>query len=379
MIDGRTDEPSPASESPPEPDWVTKGPKPIELPPIEEVEEAKRRGRERAGSTGWLVLILVLVMALVGSSPYWALPLAGLLPWAPRSGNDQLAQLDQRQSDLMQQQGDLLKRQAALDQRLGRVEEQLRAGAAAPSATKELDERVAALEQRPRVADTARIAQLQDEIRRLAQGQEQSGERIAKLETRRDAGAGERSDQALLLALGQLRGQLQGSRPFAAELGAVDALSRNHPEAHEVLQPLMASANAGIPSMALLTQRFTQDTAPALVRAAAPQGDGWGQKIMGRLRSLVVIRRVGSDGSTASDPVDAAVAQAEAALAGGDLAGAVKSVESLPESAQAPAKSWLADARRRLAAEQALARLTDDLTARLAAEDRAAAGRSGEH
>lgn len=372
--DGRSDEASPAAEPEPHPDWVAQAPKPIELPPVDEAEEAKRRGgRERGGSTGWLLLILALVIALVGSSPYWAVPLAGLLPWAPRGAGDQLAQLDQRAGDLAQHQDELGQRLAALDQRLGRIEEQLRGATAATTAGKELQGRVAALEERPRAADPARLAQLQDEIHRLAQGQEQSGERLAKLEARREAGASERGDQALLLALGQLRDRVQESRPFAAELSAVDALGRGRPEVHEAIQPLAASATAGIPSLAVLTQRFSQEAAPALLREPAPKGDGWSDAVMERLRALVTIRRVGSSGSTSRDPVEAAVAQAEAALAGGDLAGAVKAIEALPESAQTPAKPWLADAHRRLDAEQALARLTDDLTARLAAEDRPAA------
>jgi len=115
---------------------------------------------------------------------------------------------------------------------------------------------------------------------------------------------------------------------------------------------------------------------------AAPTGDGWGEQIMGRLRSLVVVRRVGSNAAGADDPVEGGVARAEAALTSGDLAGAVNAVEALPNATAEPARSWLADARRRLAAEHGLARLTDHLTARLAAEDRAAnapAPRSGAH
>ncbi len=382
MIDGRSDEASPASEPEPQPDWVAQAPKPIELPPVDEAEEAKRPGPGRGGATPWLVLVLVLAVALVGSSPYWAPAVAMLLPWAPGKGGEPLAQLDQRVGDLARRQEEFGQSLAALDQRLARLEEQLRgAGGAggAASAVKALDERVAALEQRPQAADPARLSQLQDEIRRLAQGQEQSGERIAKLEARRGTAAGERSDQALLVALGQLRGQIQGSGPFAAELGAIEALVRDQPEIRDALQPLAASANAGIPSLAVLTQRFSQETAPALLHEAAPKGEGWGDQMMGRLRSLVTIRRVGRSGGVSDDPVEAAVARTEAALAGGDLAGAVKAVEALPENTQAPAKPWLDDARKRLGAEQALARITGELTARLAAEDRTAAPGSGDH
>lgn len=363
MTDGRSDQGSPPHESTPGPDWVMQTPRPIELPPIDEAEAAtKRPVRERGGSTAWLVLLLVLVVALVGSSPYWAPGLAALLPWGPRSANEALAQLDQRQ-------GDIARRQSAIDQHLARIEEQLRTAGAA--AAKDFDQRLAALEQRPRTDDPGRLAALQQDVQKLAAAHEETGARVAKIEARR--GAGERGAEALLLALGQLRSQVQGSQPFAAELGAVEALGHSQPEVHDSLEPLAASAATGIPNLAVLRQRFEREVGPGLMRAA-PTGDGWGEQIMGRLRSLVVVRRVGSNAAGADDPVEGGVARAEAALASGDLAGAVKAVETLPNATAEPAQSWLADSRRRLAAEQGLARLTDQLTARLAAEDRAAGG-----
>jgi hypothetical protein len=343
-------------------------PKPIELPPIDEAEsQTKKPARERGGNpTAWLALILVLVVALVGSSPYWAPGLAALLPWGPRSPDQAFDQLDQRQ-------GEIARRQVTIDQHLTKLEDQIRALNATAGAVKDLEQRLAALEQQPRGEDPQRLSALQQEMQKLAAAHEATGERVAKIEQRRNAAAGERGEEALLLALGQLRGQVQGSQPFAAELGAVMALGRNRPEVRDNLAPLSASAATGIPSLTTLSQRFEHDVAPALLRSATPASDGgWGAQILNRLRSLVVVRRVGSDANSAGDPVESGVAHAETALAAGDLAGAVKAVEALPAAKAQPAQSWLADARRRLAAEQGLARLTDQLTAQLAAEYRAA-------
>jgi hypothetical protein len=64
-------------------------------------------------------------------------------------------------------------------------------------------------------------------------------------------------------------------------------------------------------------------------------------------------------------------------LSAGDLAGAVKVVEELPDSAAAATQAWLSDARQRLAAERAVARLTQDATARLAVNDHAATATPG--
>lgn len=369
MSDGRSDQGPPPHEPAPGPDWVMQTPKPIELPPIDEAEsQTKEPARERRGNpTAWLALILVLVVALVGSSPYWAPGLAALLPWGRGSANQAVEQLDQRQ-------GEIARRQVTIDQHLTKLEDQIRALNGTAGAVKDLDQRIAALEQQPRGGDPQRLGALQQEMQKLAAAHEATGERVAKIEQRRDAAAGERGEEALLLALGQLRGQVQGSQPFAAELGAVMALGRNRPEVRDDLAPLSAAAATGIPSLATLSQRFEHDVAPALLRSAAPasDGDGWGAQIMHRLRSLVVVRRVGSDASSAGDPVESGVAHAETALATGDLAGAVKAVDGLPTAKSQPAQSWLADARRRLAAEQGLAHLTDQLTAQLASEGRAA-------
>ena len=367
MSDARSDQGPPPHEPAPGPDWVMQTPKPIELPPIDEAEAAtKKPARERGGTpTAWLTLILALVVALVGSSPYWAPGLASLLPWGPRGANETVEQLDQRQ-------GEIARRQVTIDQHLTKLEDQIRALNATAGAVKDLDQRMAALEQQPRGEDPQRLSALQQEMQKLAAAHEATGERVAKIEQRRNAAAGERGEEALLLALGQLRGRVQGSQPFAAELGAVMALGRNRPEVRDNLAPLSASAATGIPNLTTLSQRFEREVAPALMRSAAPESDGWGAQILNRLRSLVVVRRVGSDAG-ASDPIESGVARAETALATGDLAGAVKAVEALPTANAQPAQAWLADARRRLAAEQGLARLTDQLTAQLASEDRAAA------
>jgi hypothetical protein len=138
---------------------------------------------------------------------------------------------------------------------------------------------------------------------------------------------------------------------------------------------LAAAAAKGVPRMTTLTQRFKEEVAPAMLRrAAAPPSDDWGDSILARLRSLIVIRRVGDAAATSSDPVEAAVAQAEQALSAGDLAGAVAAIESMPPQAAAPAREWLADAHRRLSAEQALAKLSGAMTAQLAADQAQPAG-----
>jgi hypothetical protein len=105
------------------------------------------------------------------------------------------------------------------------------------------------------------------------------------------------------------------------------------------------------------------------LRAAAATPDpqaGFGEAVLAKLRSLVVIRRTDGSGDGAS-PVDAAVATAETALAKGDLAGAVAAVSGLTGAPAQAAASWLNQAQQRLQAEQTLATLTQEISSDLAA------------
>jgi hypothetical protein len=353
------------------PDWVMQGPRPAE--PMPEDHVAPPHARRRFDRVLALASLLILLIVAVGTSPYWAPAIATLLPWSPHEDADaqaaRLAQIEQHLDKLTQQQ-------AALDQRLARTENQA-AAAASSAALRDLAAKVAALEQHPAPASTdpAEIASLRGDLDKLAAAAAKDGERLAKLEARSDAAGNERGNEALLLALGQLRTQLESGHPFTAELQAVEALARNRADLHGPLQPLAAAAAKGVPRMTTLTQRFKEEVAPAMLRrAAAPPSDDWGDSILARLRSLIVIRRVGDAAATSSDPVEAAVAQAEQALSAGDLAGAVAAIESMPPQAAAPAREWLADAHRRLSAEQALAKLSGAMTAQLAADQAQPAG-----
>jgi hypothetical protein len=342
---------------------------PLALPPPTPAAPRPRRDRERLA---WLILVLLVVLVLVGSAPFWAPALASLLPWSPQTQvTAALAPIEAR----LDEAG---RRQAALERHIEQIDEQaqaVRGGAVDADALAQriaaLEDRIAALEQRPRGGDPAEIAAIQEELRHHAQAQSENAERIARLEARPNAAAGARNDAALLLALGQLRAQLATSQPFATELGAVAALGHHDPAVHDAVEPLSAIAAKGIPSVAVLAQRFQQQVVPAALHEAdAPEDNGWGAWMWAKLKGLVSIRSVGQAGAASRDPTEAALARAETALRANDLAGAVDAAASLPTAA---ATGWLAAARERLAAEQAIARVTSAVTARLAEVDRAGA------
>lgn len=335
------------------PEWTEEAPPAIEAPPA--------RGRSQRRWLWPALILVVVVIAAVAGAAYW-LP---LLPQAAPDHHidDALAQIDQRL-------GDVTQHQAALEQRLAGIEQRL--DAAPPEAQQEqaaalhqLADRLAALEQRSAQAgDPAALAALNDSLQKLAGDVSQLGARVGKLEARGAEAADRSGEEALLLAVGQLRRAIDSGRPFAAEIATVRKLAQARPELDKPLDALAADAATGIPSLSALTQRFTQDVAPALLRAPKPpESEGITDRIMARLRSLVVIHRIGDT----HDPIETAVERGGAALQANDLAGAVKALEGLPAPDGTIAQDWLATAKKRLAAGETLDRIDGAIGTRLAA------------
>jgi hypothetical protein len=107
---------------------------------------------------------------------------------------------------------------------------------------------------------------------------------------------------------------------------------------------------------------------PAVAKAALADDladDSFGQRLLGKLRGLVSLRRVGAD--VPGDTVEAKLARAEAALKAGDVAKAVALVKSLPPQAAKATAAWLARADAHLAAQQAVDQLASHAVALLGA------------
>jgi len=306
-------------------------------------------GSKRDGIAIAAIVLAVASLAVAGSVPFW-LPLLT----APNGE----AALDQRlaaASAALASQEARLARIEARVQQLGAMPDQAPAIAA-------LGDRVGALERRPdsfaaaqdavaqsrrdAAAASARLDAIDAQVARLAATPVQEPS----------------SDRLLLLAIEELRASVAGSGPFAGALAATEALARGNDAAIAALAPLEAWAATGIPSTALLAHQFTADIAPAILNAAAPksESDDWDERVLSAVRRLVVIRRV----DDRSDPTAVAVKRAEAALATGDLAGAAAAVKSL-SGLPAAAAPWLDEAGRRLAAEDALGKLTQMIAAKL--------------
>lgn len=285
-----------------------------------------------------IVVILVVAAALIATQSRWLATLEGMLPSSASKTSA-----------------------AALDTRLAAIEQRL-------DALSSLNDRIAALERRPAPDASAAVAPLADRLQQMSARLDAIEARLAQLSKDQSA-RGDSAQRVLIVALDDLGTAIASSEPFTAQLASVEALAQNRDDWAASLRPLEAAAKTGLPSTAALAQRFSDTVAPRMLRAdaAAPSAqEGIGEAILSKLRSLVIVRRI--DGTGASgDPVEAAVATAETALQHGDLAAAVSAVNGVEGPAQAPAAAWLQQAQQRVAAEQIVAKLTQQVASDLAA------------
>jgi hypothetical protein len=297
----------------------------------------------RVPATASLAVILIVALGLVGTSPYWAPSLMPLLPWSePQTPQPNPAQ-DQTAQQL-----------AAIQQQL----EQLTS----------LGNRVGALENRQPPDASAAIAPLASQVQQLDARIDQIDKLMVQL-TRDAANNAESPQRVLMISLASLGNAVASSRPFSAELASVEAQAQNRKGWAASLRPLEAPSKTGIPSIAILTQRFGDTVAPAILRADAntPKSqENMAESMWARLRSLVIIRRVDGNGGS-SNPTDQAVNAAQAALNKSDLAGAVNALSALSGAAAKAAQPWLKDAQQRIDAEQTIAKLSQDLASDMAA------------
>jgi hypothetical protein len=315
-------------------------PPPSPAPSTAQDAATRARTRRAIGRAGiWLSALLVLALAIVGTIGYWRPLVEPLLPSQPQA-DDQLAALNARL--------------AAIEHRLDAI----------PS----LDDRIAAIEHSPAPDASAALAPIEDQLQHLSARLDAIESRLAQL-SKDQATRGDSAQRVLIVALADLGNAISTSRPFAAQLASVEALGQSRPSWAAALRPLEGAAKSGIPSTAVLAQRFTDETAATILRVAATSPSpeaSLGDAILAKLRALVVIRRTDGSGGTASS-VDGAVGAAEAALSKDDLAGAVAALGALTGATADAASSWLQQAQLRLKAEETIATLTQELSSDLAA------------
>jgi uroporphyrinogen-III synthase len=158
---------------------------------------------------------------------------------------------------------------------------------------------------------------------------------------------------AVIGVAARLSAALEQGLPFAADLGLLAALAHGDTKLTELAAALQPNAATGVAARASLAASF-----PAVAKAALADDladDSFGERLLGKLKGLVSLRRVGAD--VAGDSVEARLARAEAALNAGDLTKAAELVKALPPQTAKATAAWLARADAKLAAQRAVDQL----------------------
>ena len=304
---------------------------------------------------------------LAGGALVTAVALAAGVAALPKLTAMVLGDFDRRLSLVERAGDDLHSRLAALEQ-----SEQRSTGAAT---LQNLTQRLAALEGEPRGntggAGSGGDSRLSGEITRLAAELEavkramppegvilrlaDKAEQAQK--DARQLAERNRSAQALLLVVGQLREAVNRGDPFEAELRAARRLASTENAAE--LDSLGPSAATGIPRRETLLAQIPAVTGEALRAAMAPPGGDLWQRSLNSLTRLFSLRRGDGKGSD----LQSVVARAENSAREGDLSKATDELATLDGEPAQQVADWLKNARARLTADKALSALAADAAA----------------
>lgn len=373
---------------------------PVSSPPPEPTEPAiasaavppaapGRRGVGVIGAfaIGLLAAVLVLAAALV-SLPYWPQEARTLWrgpavaqtapprPVAPPSAPIiDTAALDATKRELSARLDDLDKRLRAVATTAAQAERPPADRRDTPDpAIEELRRKLEALDSKPAAAESDASA-LKSEIVALRAGLQALDQAVAgqKASVDRAAAAATASTTGEQKALAAARGSavigiaarisagVTAGQPFATDLGLLTPLAQGDSKLGELIGALQPLAANGVASRASLAASF-----PAMAKVALADDladDSFWQQLLGKLKRLVSLRRIGAD--VQGDSVEARLARAEAAIDAGDLAGAVGLVKSLPPQTARATADWLARAEAHLAAQRAVDQLAAQGVAQL--------------
>jgi uroporphyrinogen-III synthase len=193
------------------------------------------------------------------------------------------------------------------------------------------------------------IAVQRDQTKLLAEAVDKArGEASARNAGEQKAMSAARAS-ALIGIAARLSAAVESGLPFATDLALLTPLAQGDAKLTESATALLAYAQNGVASRAALVAEF-----PAVAKAALADDladDSFGERLLGKVRALVSLRRVGND--VEGDGTEAKLARAEAALEAGDLAKAVALVKTLPPPTARATAGWLSRAEANLAAKQA--------------------------
>jgi hypothetical protein len=315
----------------------------------------------RSGSRFMWLLVLLLVVFVAGllGSPWLKSRVRGLLPDSLQSADTgsafqastkaSMTALEQRVAALEQRPGaalppDLAARIAALEAQRS-VVAPLPDGTLPPVGADVSDVRISSVETRLGVLDQSVQAQAA-QVAALQQSMGQLDGRVGGISATvsRDAAAA----RGAVAVIG-LRRALEDGRPLGAYLGGVSALV---PAGDADLVALQRLAG-GVPTTTQVQARY-RALRPTLQSALSRAGGAWTEQAAATLRSLVTVK---GEGSGPPQTPEAGLLLLDERVSTGDLAAAAATLRVLPRPVQDAARGWLSQVQTHLTARAALARI----------------------
>ena len=195
------------------------------------------------------------------------------------------------------------------------------------------------------------VAQLRT---RLGEQEARSDERIAQLRDRlevlqdRDASANTRG--VLILALSNLRGQLDAGQPYERQLDDVERVAPNV----TTLREARRFASTGLPTDADLRDRFRAAEREALRLEAGESAEGFFGGMWANIKGLFTVREIGE---VEGEDTGAIISRAQAALARGEVGVAVQELDQLDGVAAEAFAPFVEEARAKSATKLQIQRL----------------------
>jgi hypothetical protein len=216
-----------------------------------------------------------------------------------------------------------------------------------------LSERITALESRPATSGITQqsVQQSIDPIETQIAGIER---RLSALESVQHERKVDGKSMAVSLAFYNLQRAAREGKPYALELKSVE---ENSPVPLD-LAALEPWREQGVKSIGQLQEDFNAAVLAAIDAENQPTDDSLASEVWSRAKSFVRIRR---KGDVEGEDTSALLARIEHRLRNGDLKAALAEAEKLNGPAAEAVAPWVAELKRKVAAEEALARIESKL------------------